>query len=78
MSNQKPPEHWCDLTDEQRAELVAMADGRIVSRKAWGAVFQRLERVKGIGTVILTLAALWTIFGDAIAAGLNAWLNGKN
>jgi hypothetical protein len=71
------PAHWEDLTDEQRKELLAIADARIISRKAWAGFYGRLERVRGIGTVILTLAAIWTLFGDAIAQGLNAWLNGS-
>lgn len=76
--NSAEPVHWADLTPEQRAELVAMADARIMSRKVWGAFYARLERIKGIGTLIITLAAIWTLFGDTIAQGLNTWLNGKN
>mgnify|MGYP001582083516 CR=1 FL=1 len=72
------PEHWMDLSVEVREELKAMAEARVMSRKVWARFYVRLERIKGMGTLILTLAAIWTLFGEAIAQGLNGWFNGKN
>lgn len=73
----KAPEHWSELTDEQRKELVDMVDARLLSRKVWKVIFRKLERVKGLGTVILTMAAVWALLGDSIAEGINQWLNAK-
>lgn len=73
--NRKVPEHWQDLTEEQREEIVALIDGRIASKRVWKWFYARAEQIKGLGTVILTLAALWTILGDTLAEGLSAWLD---
>lgn len=71
------PEHWSDLTDDVKAELLALARSRITSRTVWNGIWRRLERMRGVGTFVLMIAMLWTIFGDAVAEVLKPWVDGK-
>ncbi len=85
MSNNVPPldyeetipQHWGELSEAQRAEIVAMADSRILSKKLWSGFYRKVERLKGLGTLVLTIAALFALFGDALAEGVNSWLDSK-
>ena len=64
---QTPPLQWEELTEEQRIELLNVAKSRIF----WKQFFARLTWLKGLATVLLTLAAAWTLFSEAIAAWLS-------
>ena len=60
-------EHWADLSSEQRSEIIKAANARIF----WKQAFSRLQWLKGAATILLTLAAAWTIAGEALAEWLN-------
>lgn len=62
------PEHWGDLSDEQREALLELAAGRLFWKQAWA----RLGWLKTLGTVLLTLAAALTLGRDALAKWLMA------
>ena len=64
-----PPDEWHDLTKEQQRALVEIAQGRVFWNQFWG----RVAWLKGPASVLLTVAAAWTLLGDALAA----WLQGK-
>lgn len=80
MENEQTPGHWGDLSDGEREALLQFARmseeerGEVVkgakSRVFWRQFFARLEWLKGVGTAILTLIAVWSVFGEALAEWL--------
>ena len=81
--NENIPEHWGDLSLAERKALQDFARltpderkevlGAARSRLFWRQLFARLEWLKGVVTVLLTLLAAWTVFGEALAE----WLSEK-
>ena len=69
-----PPDHWSDLSEEQRLELVEMANGRILSKKVRAWVRAKGETFKWVVTILATIAAFKTMTSDALAEWVNAWL----
>ncbi len=67
-NEQNPLEHWGDLSDEQRTALLEMARSRIF----WKQLGTRMQWLKGVASIVLTLLAAWTILGDTVAQWINA------
>ena len=74
VKNTDPPDHWSDLTAEQRAELVEMANGRILSKKVRAWVRAKGETFKWVVTILAAIAAFKTMTSDELAEWVNAWL----
>lgn len=49
MSEHKPPDHWADLTEDQKRVILEMAEGRLWMEGLWG----HLERFKTAGVVVM-------------------------
>lgn len=64
-----PPEHWADLSEEERVAVHELAKSRIF----WKQLGTRLQWLKGVATIGLTLAAAWSLLGES----LSQWLNLK-
>lgn len=73
MMTDRPPPHWDDLTDDQKRALIDAADTRLF----WQNAGRRLAWLKVPASVFLTLAAAWSLMGEAVASGiikLGEWL----
>ena len=55
------PEHWSDLTEDEKAALMELAAGRMF----WRAFWDRMGWLKSLGTILLTIAAALTLGRDA-------------
>lgn len=65
---QKPPDHWADLTEDQKRVLLEMAQGRLW----WEQTMARLAWLKTLSVIIMGLALFLTWGRDALAEWLGA------
>ena len=63
-----PPEHWAELSLEERVALIEMARGRLW----WRQTMSNFGWIGKAAQVILAIAAVWILFRD----GLAAWVQG--
>lgn len=74
MSEEKEvPNHWHDLTEEQRRAILARADADIF----WRALFARLTWLKTFASMLIVFFALWSVFSEAAAGWLQGLQNMK-
>jgi hypothetical protein len=59
----RPPPHWDDLSDAQKVALIEAADTRLF----WQNAGRRLAWLKVPASVILALAAAWSVIGEGLA-----------
>jgi hypothetical protein len=73
-----PPDRWADLSVEDRQELMEIAESRRTAKRVRKWFWDRVKRAQGLGTVILTMAAVFSLFGEQVEAWIKAWFIGKD
>lgn len=67
--DKEPPIEWQEMTDRERRALLAVARNNIF----WQDLWARASWLKNAGTIFLTIAAAYTLLGEAIAAWLKSF-----
>ena len=64
--NDKPPDHWADLSEEEKRALLDMAKSRIW----WEQALARLAWLKTLGVIVMGIVLFVTWGRDALAEWL--------
>ena len=64
----KPPDHWSELTEDEKRALIEMAKGRLWWEQTW----DRLGWLKNLGVIIMGVALFMTWGRDLLAHWLSS------